>query len=267
MCHPAPRRIRVSALSANGVTCRCPLDCDVTKRKAPVLPCRLCGTLRALRESHIIPEFMYKPLYGPDHRAMEVLANRKGPIQVVQKGYREHLLCQSCETRLSGWETPSTPVWREAVNQLVGATPESIITVRADYRTFKLFSLSLLWRASVAEHDNFSAFDLGPLEPTVREMLLTSTPGAVSEFQSLAVAPANLDLLRGVIGPCGGGVWHGLKTFRLSISGIQWLFFAEPNASSLLQYPAVTHAGFTVLVSRDDEQSELIRMFQKIPRP
>lgn len=237
----------------------------MAKRKVPIGPCRLCGSAGELRHSHIIPEFMYKPLYDGKHRAVSVLANRKAPEEIIQKGHREYLLCQACETRFSGWETPSTRVWRAAIEHVRGASPRTVVTVPADYRTFKLFSLSLIWRASIGAHDNFASVDLAALEPRLREMLLTDTPGAVTEFQSLALAYAHLDQLVGVIGPCGGGVWKGLKTFRLSISGIQWFFFAEPAADSLLPYPAVTHQGFSILVSDEDERTEIKRMADRIP--
>jgi hypothetical protein len=227
--------------------------------------CRLCGNTAELRRSHVLSEFMYKPLYDKNHRAVSVLANRQAPEEIIQKGYREYLLCQTCETRFSGWETPAAVVWRDALSRLRGASPGAIVVVPADYRTFKLFSLSLMWRTAVATHDNFAAADLGKLEPHLRQMLLASTPGAVTEFQSLAVAYANLDQLIGVIGPCGGAVWNGLNTLRLSISGIQWFFFAEPNAGSLLPHPAVTHQGFTVVVSSEDESNEIKRMARELP--
>jgi len=237
----------------------------MAKRNAPSGPCRLCGVVGELCHSHVIPEFMYKDLYDGNHRGVIANAYSAGREEVFQKGYREYLLCQACETRFSGWETPATPVWRGMLQLLRGAAPGSVFTVPANYATLKLFSLSILWRASIAAHDNFAAVDLGSFEPLVRSMLLSRTPGAVTEFQSLAVAWANLNDLVGVIGPCTRGEWSGIPTFRFNISGIQWFFFLEPAAGSLSPHPAVTHKGFTVVVSKDDEDKEKLRMAQTMP--
>ena len=66
--------------------------------------CRLCLKKKVLKNSHIIPEFIYSPLYDEKHR-FHVLSNMNvsGPAK-LQKGIREYLLCGECEGKLSKYE-------------------------------------------------------------------------------------------------------------------------------------------------------------------
>jgi hypothetical protein len=53
--------------------------------------CRLCGEAKVLRNSHIISEFLFAPLYDEKHRAR--LADRAfSSIRFIQQGLREYLL-------------------------------------------------------------------------------------------------------------------------------------------------------------------------------
>jgi len=63
--------------------------------------CRLCLKPSILRNSHILPEFLYSEVYDEKHRGIAVSQERD---TVFQKELREYLLCQSCETKLSRYE-------------------------------------------------------------------------------------------------------------------------------------------------------------------
>jgi hypothetical protein len=148
--------------------------------------CKLCLSVGELRDSHIISEFLYKSMYDEKHRFHVVAA---GDLQssYEQKGYRERLLCQSCETKLSKWET-------YARGLLTGGTllqyrREGTITwvEGIDYSRFKLFQLSILWRAAVATREFFSKVTLGPHAERLREMLLTEDPGEPWEYGCVTI--------------------------------------------------------------------------------
>jgi hypothetical protein len=123
--------------------------------------CKLCHQEDALRDSHIISEFLYASMYDDKHRFHVVTAGDVN-FSYEQKGYRERMLCQSCETKLSKWETYARAL-------LMGGTllqyrREGTITwvEGIDYPRFKLFQLSILWRAGVATREFFSKVTLGP---------------------------------------------------------------------------------------------------------
>lgn len=65
--------------------------------------CHLCGKNRELRESHIIPSFVYKWLKvssGTGHIRFSGAPNLRS-----QDGYKAYLLCDTCEGLFNSWET------------------------------------------------------------------------------------------------------------------------------------------------------------------
>ena len=131
--------------------------------------CRLCSKLGVLRNSHIVPEFMYKPVYL-EHRMIGFKESKEGTKEVVhQKGLREYLLCDSCEGHLNtSYECPNVAVWEPLCSR--GTYPGLVVTHRTtgqgteianvtgvDYAKLKLLLLSILWRASVSKRREYSA--------------------------------------------------------------------------------------------------------------
>ncbi len=74
-----------------------------------------------MRASHIIPEFIYSPIYDDKHR-MVLLETDERYASFQQKGIREHLLCQDCETKVSKWETYARGVLSTACRWMSGST-------------------------------------------------------------------------------------------------------------------------------------------------
>ena len=139
----------------------------------PPQQCRLCHEHATLRNSHVIPEFCFKPTYDPIHRAIEInlSAERK---RYIQKGFREHLFCDGCEQLFGDLETYFASEWFHS-----GKLPESVecdqIEINGlDYTKFKLFHHSILFRASVSSLDQFKSVTLGKNEELLRQMLLSN---------------------------------------------------------------------------------------------
>lgn len=163
--------------------------------------CRLCGLTKPLAYSHVVPEFVYRPVYkgaGADHWAIGVRRSRLGRFkpQKFQIGLRERLLCGDCEQFVNReYEQPSTRLWRHLATGAPlphGVTAEQIssragsegtIYRGVDYGSWKLFLLSILWRASVAGGEEWSGVDLGPMHETVvREILLRGDPKGQGDY-------------------------------------------------------------------------------------
>jgi len=68
------------------------------------MSCALCQSESPLQNSHIIPEFFYKQLYDNIHRFHIVSNQSSKPERFGQKGFREKLLCSSCEQKIARWE-------------------------------------------------------------------------------------------------------------------------------------------------------------------
>lgn len=54
--------------------------------------CAFCQQARPLRNSHIIPEFLYRTLYDEKHRFSAYGSDGKAEVVQEQKGTRERLL-------------------------------------------------------------------------------------------------------------------------------------------------------------------------------
>lgn len=189
--------------------------------------CALCLKATKLCRSHIIPNSLYRPIFKSDGHAMVKSAlTRVGPRK-VQTGYAEHLLCEACEQRFSVWEAYALRVLfggEEALQaRRVVAIPETVEYRGIDYTKFKLFQMSVLWRASVASHRFFKQVDLGPREDELRQMLVAADPGEVSDFGCLMARLTlnNEPMVQAVIEPTCGRLRHRRK-YRFIFGSILW---------------------------------------------
>jgi len=106
-----------------------------------------------------------------------------------KKGLKEYLLCESCEAFINTtYEQPFKKYWYDS-QALPSPVPppapgrKDVIQIAGfGYTTFKLFHLSILWRASVAAHDAFNAVSLGPYQEKLKQMLLNKDPGPVNHY-------------------------------------------------------------------------------------
>jgi len=149
--------------------------------------CKLCGEEKELcKQSHIIPNFMYQDLFDKKNR-MHMIQRKKGAFQQI--GYRQSgefdkfILCHNCDNKVLGKLERYASlilygVYPKILKHRVG--PDGIkytYCAEIDYAQFKLFLLSVLWRASISERPLFSEVRLGPHEERIRQMLLKEDPG------------------------------------------------------------------------------------------
>lgn len=66
-------------------------------------PCKLCGAIANLEQSHILPAFVFR--WMKDTSATGYLRFGGKPNCRAQDGERRYWLCRGCETRLCQWET------------------------------------------------------------------------------------------------------------------------------------------------------------------
>lgn len=216
--------------------------------------CRLCKKSKPLCNSHIVPEFCYKRAYDSQHRVIDMnLRNRGGPpARFLQKGHREPLLCGSCETRISRYETDFATYWYgpTGLPAKVDSGCEALVLSGAPYAAFKLFHISILWRAAVSTL--CQGVNLGPYESKMRLMLLVGEPGDPSHFPVAGQ----------VLIDEAGQVMHGLVTsparyksppsyaYRACYAGCEWHIVVtdHPNAGQQLLAQSVNTAGEVVLL-------------------
>lgn len=147
--------------------------------------CALCLKDKKLVESHIFPEFLYKSLYDSKHKYLVVSSSPATPIRKRPKGIYERLLCFECDSIIIG-------TYEDYAAKVLfgdGSTEIEIETKRIgffindlDYKRFKLFQLSLLWRASVTSRPELPRINLGPHTDSIRKMLFEGNPGKMYEY-------------------------------------------------------------------------------------
>ncbi|MEQ2528856.1 hypothetical protein WMO40_19450 [Bacillaceae bacterium CLA-AA-H227] len=133
--------------------------------------CRLCGEEKKLIKSHIVPEGFYKKIYD-DKRRFFLTSHSRNTATLMQKGQREELLCKECDSNLLGnkYDKYGIEVIRDGLQIQTFTDFEKEIWVGLDYNKFKIFLLSVLWRAHIAQN-----FHTGiTLEKSIETMIVDS---------------------------------------------------------------------------------------------
>jgi hypothetical protein len=125
------------------------------------MPCALCQQDRKLRESHIIPKFVFRWMRATS--ATGYFRRTGSPNLRQQDGVKRDLLCQDCEQNLSkaeGWfeRTIFTPYLENSES-----------TFAYDERLFQ-FAVSVLWRVLLLELPRLPPDDrFGPYQDKLAE--------------------------------------------------------------------------------------------------
>lgn len=198
--------------------------------------CKLCGEEKELcKKSHIIPNFMYKDVYDEKNRMKPITISKRviEGEKYAQTGVHEgKLLCVDCENKVlgeldrygsltlySGYELTIEP----------RATASGIKYIKfgdIDYVKFKLFLLSILWRASISNDKWFSEVNLGPHEEIIRRMIYEGDAGRqidypihIMSYRQHSSLPQRIILNPSRVRIDGGTVYHFL------ISGLFYIFY------------------------------------------
>lgn len=189
------------------------------------MQCALCRCEAQLKNSHVIPEFLYRSLYDDIHRFHQISVDPDQPNLFLQKGLREPMLCEPCEQRLSASERYMSLLLNGGVSVDVQRVGDRLHLSGLDYPKLKLFQLSILWRASVSSLSAFSQVDLGPHEERIRKMLLANDPGPTEAYGCLMFILMHQDeQLHGLIVP---PTWARLleqKAYRFVFGGLVFLY-------------------------------------------
>lgn len=125
-----------------------------------------------------------------------------------------------------------------------------------DYRKFKLFLLSILWRAGVSSLQFFERVQLGKHSEILRRMLLEGNPGAPREYPCI---------LFGLKSPAGAMTdlimqperlrFQGHGAYRFVFGGFLWAFVVSSHTlPSLVEQIAVSPDGQLSLMLRPPEE-------------
>lgn len=191
--------------------------------------CALCKHPKQLRKSHILPEFLYDPLYDEKHRFNVLTIRLEETNRIEQKGVREKLLCDDCELLFSRYERYASLVIKGGAPNVAHRRDGSIIFLSGlDYKQFKLFQLSLLWRAGASKLQFFDRVQLGPHLERIGRMLLSQEPGPFDQYACLmwgiTLQPGKIPGL--MIQPGKLRVLN-YTTYQFVFGGLVWVYFVS----------------------------------------
>lgn len=199
------------------------------------MTCQLCLKDKQLCDSHIIPEFIYKPVYDSNnHQYFQITTNPLEKNFTRQKGIWEKLLCLGCEAHLQDFENYASRVLRGGAEIDIVENADKIIFSNINYNKFKLFQMSLLWRASVSNRPEFSRVNVGPHQEKLRELILNKDPGEPYEYGCLIIAPRSMNkvLSKVILAPELIKV-DGHRCCRFLFGSMFWLFFVSSHTKVL----------------------------------
>ena len=98
-----PGRVPISQSIADLYQMTTPAWPSLLSRSMPVIDeCRLCGMVRPLLLSHILPKFVFRFQRAT---STAVIRSHLNPNRPVQDARKLRFLCGECEQRFSVWET------------------------------------------------------------------------------------------------------------------------------------------------------------------
>ena len=201
--------------------------------------CRLCKENKPLKKSHIFPEWLYKPLYNDRHQFYVLSTDENKRRSTRPKGIYEKLLCHDCEQRFSKWEGYAREIFYDHDLPLkVEDTGKRFILSGLQYTPFKLFQISLIWRASITSRPEIHRINLGPHAERIRKMLLEDCPGDSYEYGSILMLPS-LDqemMQQFLYSPERLPTkLDGHTAYRAAFGGLFWLFIVSSHSGHLPQ--------------------------------
>ena len=225
--------------------------------------CKLCGSQGTLRDSHILPEFVYRPSYDSNHTAvlLDIERQKRGK---TQKGFTERLLCAGCESLFSGWETYFAKVWFHSTKRLRPASLSAdLVTIRGlDYVRFKLFHLSLIWRAGVSTRNEFKNVKLGAQEAKLRIRLLAQEPGGPDDYPFFGLAlrdPTTGGFQDKILKAPDATRINGHRVYTLVFGGVLWHYWVSGHTVGRIVPAKFSPSGELILAVQNWMENVFVR--------
>lgn len=217
--------------------------------------CALCLKEKPLCNSHIIPEFLYKRLYDEKQKMWKLSTVESERTTRVPKGVYEKLLCEACDHRIGEWEGYASRVIYGGVELTQSDSPFGWLVSGIEYASFKLFQLSLLWRAAVSKRPEFEKVCLERKHKgQLRRMLLNEDPGDPLDYACLLfVSRKHLNITTNLVHMPLFCSHKGTADCLFIMGGLFWMFLI-PRADPVLEDDGfiLTRNGETTIVLNEE---------------
>ncbi|MFC4233891.1 hypothetical protein ACFOY8_01490 [Thalassospira xianhensis] len=185
--------------------------------------CKFCGKDKKLVKAHIIPRSLYGFPKEKGYEPYKFITNVKGfySSRSATGVYDPELVCLDCESMFSAPDKyayeiflGSKSVWKKRPNIKAKKIPPEDF----DYKLFKLFFLTLLWRSSTTKQPFFRKVELGPHIDQIRQMILDKNPGTPDDF-SVVLAVFNSETASGAMLDPDRSRFDGVNYIRFYLAG------------------------------------------------
>lgn len=216
------------------------------------MTCKLCGRSEPLRRSHIVPEFLYRDLYDTNRKMMGINGRGNRGWRPLQKGLREPLLCDGCEQSLNDrYEKPFLAEWVDAKllpNPWSVAEPYDLLV---SYQSFKLFHLSVLFRAAASSLPTFNTVKLSTHHERIRRMILDDDPGQPWEYPMFGIAVRHHrdNSIVPIITRPTRKRFEGIRMIEMAYAGVVWCILISRERREAIERISLAADGRLKLVS------------------
>lgn len=166
--------------------------------------------------------------------------------ETLQKGVREYLFCEECEQHFNEhFEKPFRKSWVENCPLPDPWETDQVHWINADYASFKLFHLSVLFRAGVSSLPTFAEVSLGPHEERLRTMLLNLDAGPEDKYPIFGYAVVHHKTSRVVqmVTKVQASKFDGRRCYGIMYGGVQWWVCVASDKNHEFQKVALRHDG------------------------
>ena len=240
------------------------------------MQCRLCLSEKPLlKESHIIPDFQYKELYDDKHRIVRISHRDQRSSSIPNGEYEANILCADCDNRVLGSvEGYASSVFNGGAKPQIFAENhrkpdglEYLLVSGIDYAKFKLFLLSLLWKASISSRPFFANVALGPHEEKIRKMIMDGDPGIPGRYPCVVSTYRKRDLPKEVIGEPRKIRVGGTAGYAFLINGYLFMYIISENEKDPAFLEASLRADGTMYVTHvvHDQAAKILNKFFNKP--
>ncbi len=231
--------------------------------------CRLClKKVPLIKKSHIISSFLYSPLRDIDNAMISFKNSSKSKPSTIYTGeFEEGLLCANCDNKIiGGYESYGYRI----IKAQSGVRGINITFLKddtgvekyakvegVDYKKFKLFLLSIIWRSSISKRDFFKNIQLElDDEEKLRKMILEGDPGQVDDFPCVIAMARNSQLLNGLIRE----PFKVDDGYQFLIAGVFYYFYVQKPFPDFIIKSTIQDSNVMYLLFMSDEW---VKRFEK----
>jgi hypothetical protein len=218
---------------------------------------------------------MYKNFVGKNNHMLMVDFTKKEYHKIFTPPYDRDMLCQKCDCQIIGNNLENyaseMPLYKKTNNFLFNLKNENGVLYsyyeNIDYQKFKLFLLSLIWRASISKQPIFKHVQLRDYEEQIRSMIIENMYPDENFIPCMIYTYENLDIIKEIkfaTGPVKTRTQEGGTFYKFIIGNLLYLFFTSKKGVPEIAYNiALNKAGKmkVVLIDNKKTASEILRSF------